>query len=49
MESREGDMELFRRFSVGMEFVAIAIRERELHNSVGLACWRLANQTEAII
>jgi hypothetical protein len=40
-------MELFRRFAVAMDFVAVAVLERELHRMIGLSCWRLANQTEA--
>lgn len=39
-------MGLFRRFAVAMEFVAIAVCERETHKAVGLACWRLAHHTE---
>ena len=35
-----------RRFAVAMEFVAVAVMERELHKLIGLASWHLANAAD---
>ncbi len=39
-------MELFARFAIAMDFVAIAVLERELHKLIGLSSWRLAHHSE---
>jgi hypothetical protein len=39
-------MELFLRFAVAMDFLAIAVLDREMHRLIGLATWRLARLTD---